>query len=52
MNRQRMKEIIKQLKDITNELESEVYSDLDAWSISSGSKLSYRATSDQDELCD
>ena len=51
MNRQRMKEIIKQLKDITNELESEVYSDLDAWSISSG-KLSYRDTSDQDELCD
>ena len=27
MNKQRMKEIIKQLKDITNELESEVYSD-------------------------
>ena len=52
MNRQRMKEIIKQLKDITKELESEGYSDLEAWSISSGSKLSYRDTSDQDELCD
>ena len=52
MNRQRMKEIIKQLKDITNELESEVYSYLDSWSISSGNKLSYRDTSDQDELCD
>ena len=31
MNKERLKEIITQLKDITAELESEVYSDVDAY---------------------
>ncbi len=31
MNKERLKEIITQLKDITAELESEVYSDLEAY---------------------
>ena len=39
MNKERLKEIITQLKDITAELESEVYSDLEAYKTYGGSTL-------------
>ena len=52
MNKERLKEIITQLKDITAELESEVYSDLEAYKTYGGSTLTYDDTSDKDELCD
>ena len=52
MNKERLKEIITQLKDITAELESEVYSDLEAYKPYGGSPLTYDDTSDKDELCD
>ena len=52
MNKERLKEIITQLKDITAELESEVYSDLEAYKTYGGSALTYDDTSDNDELCD
>jgi len=52
MNKERLKEIITLLKDITAELESEVYSDLEAYKTYGGSTLTYDDTSDKDELCD
>ena len=52
MNKERLKEIITQLKDITAELESEVYSDLEAYKTYGGKDISYIDTSDNDELCD
>ena len=52
MNKERLKEIITQLKDITAELESDVYSDLEEYKTYGGSTLTYDDTSDNDELCD
>ena len=52
MNKERLKEIITQLKDITAELESEVYSDLEAYKTYGGRSLTYDDTCDTDGLCD
>ncbi len=52
MNKARLKQIIRQLKDITSELESEVYSNPAAYHISRDSELSYSDTNDEDGLCD
>ena len=52
MNKERLKELITVLKDITAELESEVYSDLEAYKTYGGKSLTYDDTSDTDELCD
>ena len=52
MNKERLKEIITQLKDITAELESEFYSDLEAYKTYGGRDLTYDDISDNDELCD
>ena len=52
MNKERLKEIITQLKDITAELESEVYSDLDAYRTSTCGNVSYTDLSDEEGLCD
>tara|TARA_B100000530_G_scaffold10058_1_gene8045 strand:- start:122 stop:280 length:159 start_codon:yes stop_codon:yes gene_type:complete len=52
MNKEKLKELITVLKDITSELESEVYSDLEAYKTYGGKDLSYIDTSDNDELCD
>ena len=52
MNKEKLKEIITRLKDITAELESEVYSYLEAYKIYGGKSLTYDDTCDTDELCD
>tara|TARA_B100000524_G_scaffold326771_1_gene210449 strand:- start:166 stop:324 length:159 start_codon:yes stop_codon:yes gene_type:complete len=52
MNKEKLKEIITRLKDITSELESEVYSDLEAYKTYGGRDLTYDDISDNDELCD
>ena len=52
MNKEKLKEIITRLKDITAELESEVYSDLEAYKIYGNRDLTYDDISDNDELCD
>ena len=45
MNKEKLKEIITRLKDITAELESEVYSDLEAYKTYGGKNISYNAVS-------
>ena len=52
MNKEKLKEIITRLKDITAELESEVYSDLDANRKSTSGNYSYTDLSDEEGLCD
>ena len=52
MNKEKLKEIITRLKDITSELESEVYSDLEAYKTYGSRDLTYDDISDYDELCD
>ena len=54
MDRRRLKSLVKQLKDITFELECELYSDPNAYHISSSSETttSYSETTDEEGLCD
>ena len=56
MDRRRLKALVKQLKDITFELECELYSDPNAFvnriSSSSETTTTYRDTTDEEGLCD
>jgi hypothetical protein len=54
MDKRRLKTLVKQLKDITFELECELYSDPNAYHISSSTETTttYRDTSDEEGLCD